>query len=95
MKIGCGRFITCGVVGLVVVGLVVVRPGVVVPTPVLVFPVVPPLVPVDGGVVPPFACPKTTAGIEKPKATAVVIALTQIFEVIPPPFDCPYYPTKN
>jgi hypothetical protein len=43
-------------------------------------------VPVVGGaVVPPVLWQMTAAGNHKPTAAAAVIALTQLFEAIPPP----------
>jgi hypothetical protein len=85
---GCGTLTGAGVlVGLVVVvdgeGVVVVRP---VAAPVL--PVV------DVVVVPPVLWPMTASGISRPKATAVVLALTQIFEAIPPPSTAHIMPPK-
>src|ERR1039457_6961802 len=84
-KMGCGTLTGAGVlVGLVVVvdgeGVGVVRP---VAAPVL--PVV---------VVPPVLWPMTASGISRPKATAVVLALTQIFEAIPPPSTAHIMPPK-
>src|ERR1022692_2289336 len=78
-KMGCGTPTDAGVpVGL---GVVVVGEGVVV-----VRPVAAPVLPVAGGVVvPPVPWPMTAIGISKPTAAAVAIALTQIFEAMPPP----------
>src|SRR5664279_3256792 len=78
-KMGCGTPAGAGVlVGLVAVGKgAVVRP---------VLPVLVPPLPVVGGVVvPPVPWPMTASGSSKPTAAAAVIALTQIFEAIPPP----------
>src|ERR1035438_1303073 len=87
-KMGCGT--PAGAVVVVGVELVVVGEGGV------VRPVVAPVLPVAGGVVaPPVVWPVTAIGMSRPRAAAVVIALTQIFEAIPTSVDCPHYPTKN
>ena len=91
---GCGMLAAAGVlVGLVVVGVVegvVVRPVV---GPVL--PVLVPPVPVVGGVVvPPVPWPVTAIGINKPTTAAAVIALTQFFEAILPPWTAHIIPPK-
>jgi hypothetical protein len=84
---GCGMLTGDGVLfGLVVVVEGVVgRPvvGAAVPVPVPV--VVPPPPDVGGVGVPPLPWPMTAIGINNPTAAAAVIALTQIFEAIPPP----------
>ena len=69
-----------------VVGLAVVRPPVVGAPGLPVLPVEAPA-PVDGAPAPPVACPVTHTGISKPTAAAAVIALTQTFEAIPPPWN--------
>jgi hypothetical protein len=83
---GCGMLTAAGVLfGLVVFVVgegVVVRPGV---TPPPVLPVVPPVPVVGGAVVPPVLWQMTATGNNKPTAAAAAIALTQLFEAIPPP----------
>src|ERR1039458_9829311 len=87
----------------VVVGMVVelVRVPVVdvIPVPPMlpVPPVLPvlPVLPVDGAVVaPPLVCAQTAA-IDKADTAANAIALTQIFEAIPPPLPGPIMPPKS
>jgi hypothetical protein len=84
---GCGTLTGAGVL----VGLVVVVVG----EGVVVRPVAAPVLPVVGVVVvPPVLWPMTASGISRLKATAVVLALTQIFEAIPPPLTAHIIPPK-
>src|ERR1022692_1042493 len=62
---------------------------------VVVRPVAAPVLPVAGGVVvPPVPWPMTAIGISKPTAAAIAIALTQIFEAMPPPLTAHIIPPK-
>jgi hypothetical protein len=92
IKMGCGTLPVAGVLlGLLGVVVGAVAGPVVAP----VLPVVPPLPVVAGGVVvPPLLWPMTAIGISRPMAAAVVIALTQIFEAIPPPLTAHIIPPK-